>query len=297
MYISDFLKWSPGRALPPHRQLFFSTHMEDTKASSTTYLVQDAQALGITSAPGSSWDDYPSMCPFFREVMRTTMTPKAFVELYYTASTFEKIFGLITARFEMVPIFRKEGKIFVELGKKSQAPYRPIFACMQSLLKHNLQTIEDNIRNNQRDSISRGFQNIAFVTASRVKMTTEVVSERFNALSSFTRPQYGEDVQSTSVDGFFPYFSNRSDALGEIMFYFHHSNLKGPALVTAPVQEREAAITFLRARSTLHTFDKFCAVCGKTGGLLKCPCKRVRYCCAECQHADWPEHRAGCSGK
>ena len=263
----------------------------------TNYLVQDAQALGInTSAPGVSWDDYPSMCPFLREVIRTTMTPKAFVELHYTPSTFGKIFGLITTRFETVPIFRKEGNIFVELGKHSQAPYRPIHTCMQTLLKHNLQTINDNIRNNKRDSISNGFQNLAFVTESRVKMTTEeVVSERFNALSSFTLQQYGEHVQSTSVDGFFPYFSNRSDALGEIMFYFHHAKLKGPVLVTAPVEEREAAITFLRTHSTLHTFDKICAVCGKTGGLLKCPCKRVRYCSAECQHADWPEHKAGCA--
>ena len=264
----------------------------DTKGN---YLVQDAQALGITSAPGGSWDDYPTMDPYMRELMRTSMTPQAFVVLHYTPSTFEKIFKLITTRFETVPIFKKEGNIFVELAKRSQAPYRPIFACMQTLLKHNLETIQHNIRNNKQDSISTGFQNLAFVTESRVKMTTETASERYNALSSFIRPQYGGDVRSTSVDGFFPYFSNRSDALGEIMFYFHHAKLKGPVLVTAPVDEREAAIAFLRAHGTLHPFDKFCAVCGRTGGLLKCPCKRVRYCCAECQHADWPEHKVGCT--
>jgi hypothetical protein len=259
------------------------------------YSVQDLQVVGITSAPGLSWDDYPLMDPIMRELMRITMTPQAFIKLHYTPSTFGNIFKLITTRFETVPIYKKEGNIFVELGKKSQAPYRPIFANAQTLLTHNLQTIQDNIRNNKQDSISTGFQNLAFVYESRVNMTAETGSERYNTLSSLIRPQYGWDVVSTTVDGFFPYFSNRSNALGEIMFFFHHAKLKGPALVTAPVEEREAAITFLRTHSTLHTFEKYCAICGKTGGLLKCPCKRVRYCSVECQHADWPEHKAGCA--
>jgi hypothetical protein len=159
-----------------------------------------------------------------------------------------------------------------------------------------------------------GFQNMSFVTATRVKIaadedddgasassneeaasSNETASSnekaassnhRFAGLSSFIRPQYGGDVHATTVDGIYPYVSNRSDVLGEMMFYFHHAKLKRTVLVTAPVGEREAAISFLREHSTLHPFDKFCSVCGKTGGLLKCPCKRVRNCGAECQRAD-----------
>ena len=265
------------------------------------YLCYDSQTI-TTAIDGSglSWDDYPLMSPYLREVMRAHMTPKAFIELHHAPSTFGNIFRLIGTRPETVPVFRKEGSIFVELAKRSHAPYRPILACMQILLKYNRSTIEKNA--GAARSIHDGFQNMAIVTECRTNLRsmddqTVVVAgaKRYEALSAFVRPRFGGDVHSTHTAGFFPYLSNRSDALGEIMFCFHHAARRTLVLVTAPIEAREDAIAFLRAHSTLHPFDKHCAVCGKTGDLRKCPCKRVRYCSAECQQMDWPEHKEeGC---
>ena len=263
------------------------------------YMCYDGQRITSTgNSPNPSWDDYTTMDPYLREVMRSQITPKAFIELHYAPSTFGNIFQLISTRPETVPIFRQEGNIFVELGKRSHAPYRPILACMQTLLKHNRQTIEANVFHTH-SLLHDGFQNMAIVTECRNHLLapTEKAPERFEALSIFVRHQFGSDVRLTSTTGFFPYMSNRSDALGEIMFCFHHAKRRTLALVTAPIEARKDAINFIRAHGTLHTFDKHCAVCGKTGDLRKCPCKRVRYCCAECQHVDWPEHKAGCNGE
>ena len=41
--------------------------------------------------------------------------------------------------------------------------------------------------------------------------------------------------------------------------------------------------------------SKRCAICGAGGKLKKCSgCHTVRYCGADCQQADWPDHRRTC---
>jgi len=38
-----------------------------------------------------------------------------------------------------------------------------------------------------------------------------------------------------------------------------------------------------------------CAYCRATGKLKNCAaCKKIKYCAAECQRADWPRHKPGC---
>lgn len=246
-------------------------------------LLGDLQSIGLGPDSPGSWHQYPSLTPEFQAFMSTAITPFAYYRLYFQPNTFENIFGLISQRFESLTIFRKDGWIFTQLeAKKLRSQYRPIFDAARVMLRRSKEEQHD----------IRQFVNMSFVFEQQLFLT-EGGPTRMEAFSK----EEGLSVQQHVLNGFFPYFSNRSDDLGEIMFIFHHAKLKRLALVTVPIDEREEAVHFIRTHGTMHTFDKLCAVCGKTGELLKCPCKRVRYCGAECQRAHWAEHMRVCRGE
>ena len=245
--------------------------------------------LGGCGGCGSSWYDYPGLPKDLQESMSATITPSAYFKLHHQPATFEKLFGFISQKFDALPIFRKDGWIFTQLeAKKLRSPYRPIADAARVMLKSSKEWMEHNIQTGNTTDISH-FVNMSFVFESKLLLSEDGVT-RMQELSAAS----GLSVERSVLNGFYPYFSNRSEALGEIMFFFHHAKLKSLALVTVPVEERDEAITFVRAHGTLYTFDKLCALCGKTGDLLKCPCKLVRYCGPECQHAHWAEHRMAC---
>jgi hypothetical protein len=258
----------------------------------TFNICADFLSIGLGEKSPDSWYDYPCLSKDFQEFMSATITPSAYLKLYHQPETFEKVFGFISQKFDTLPIFRKDGWIYTQLeAKKLRSPYRPIADAARKMLKSSKEWMERNVQEGRTRDISH-FINMAFVFESKLLLSDGGVSrmEELSAASGLT-------VERLVLNGFYPYFSNRSEALGEIMFLFHHAKLRCLALITVPIEEREEAVTFIRAHGTVYRFDKLCALCGKTGDLLKCPCKRVRYCGAECQHAHWGEHRRSCRGE
>ena len=256
----------------------------------TFNICADFHGIGLGADSPDSWYEYPMLTRDYQEYMSAIVTPSAYLKLYYQTDTFEKIFSFITQKFESLPIFRKDGWVFTELeAKRLRSPYRPIADVARKMLKSSKEWMERNLEEGNTRDISH-FINMSFVFESKLLLSDEEEGTRMEELSAAA----GLRVERSVLNGFYPYFSNRSEALGEIMFIFHHFKLKRLALVTVPIEEREEAVTFIRAHGTLYRFDKLCALCGKTGDLLKCPCKRVRYCGAECQRAHWAEHRRSC---
>ena len=253
----------------------------------------DLQAIGLGPDCPTAWDGYPDIPVEYREHLGATITPGACLRLHYLPDTFAEVFGLISARFEKIPIFRKDGVIFTGLeSKPSRSPYRSITDAVKDMLKSNHEWMERNIEIGNTKDISH-FLNMSFIFEVKLFLdeAEPIGPPRYE---SFT-DSAGRTVRRSVVTGFFPYISNRSDTLGEIMFFFHHAKLKRIALITAPIGERADAVNFIRAHGTLHTFDKLCAMCGKTGDLRKCEgCKSVRYCSKECQVAHWSEHKREC---
>lgn len=274
---------------------FFSDVSSEEVASK--YMLNNVQAAGVQ--PGMPWSAFPEISTEAQRVLESTYSTKAFIELHYVPETFDKLFNM-DKKFARLPIFRKDGSVFVQLASKTaRYPYIAIHNAGMERLQDNRKWRTRNVQTGNKPDIARFF-NMAFVS--------ETKSDRYVCQKT------GEEIRYSQVDGFFPYFSNRSDKLKEIMFYFHHKvnfyyyhhvlrqhnltaaaqDLKRVVLVTAPIDEREEAIGFLRAHGTIHAFDKLCAMCGKTGDLLKCKCKRVRYCGKECQMRHWAVHKVGC---
>ena len=104
------------------------------------------------------------------------------------------------------------------------------------------------------------------------------------------------------LHGYIPYFSFAADVFGdEIMYAFFHKSIGAVVLLMSTKADGHAS-----ANQVMHSmaeptpFGKLCAWCGGRswcdgGKLKKCPCKTVRYCGTECQHAHWADHRACCS--
>ncbi len=72
------------------------------------------------------------------------------------------------------------------------------------------------------------------------------------------------------------------------------------AATAASLQERfSGRYGVIRAKFRDTSFvEKLCRVCGKgaQGEKLRCcgKCKKVYYCCRDCQLADWPSHKSDC---
>ncbi len=248
--------------------------------SSIVYAYEEMHSVGIGPGSPVEWSAYSSINPFFREMLETLYTPAAYKALHYNPNTFKRIYELPgMMRFSALEIFKLEnGKFTPQLSHCSRAPYRPIFVAAQQMVKANHRNILQNLIERNTDDVSP-FVNMGFACETRVEGG-------------------GGVRRKVLFKGFFPYFSNSSAALGEIMFFFTRAETDRLALVTAPAGERQQAIEFIRAHGVIQFFDKVCAQCGLAASdLYKCPCKTVRYCCTECHHAHWPMHKPVCGWK
>lgn len=178
---------------------------ENNSVPQTRYMLNNVQAAGIS--PGQPWSAYNQISRDAQECNQNTLTTGAFIELYYQRETFDRLFNM-NKKFAELQIFRKDGNFFSQLVSKSlRSPYSVIHATGLKQLKANQTWMVHNIKTGNKADIAR-LINMSFVTETR--------------LNRYLCEKTGEVTQITEVWGFFPYFSNRSDALGEIMFYFHH---------------------------------------------------------------------------
>lgn len=246
------------------------------------YVQGDMRNIGAGSP--DTWSEYDRIEPNFREVIEKLYTPKAYKALHYHPNTFKRIFELPGMTFDKLEIFKLEDKNFaLKTSESSRSPYLIIFETARHMIKSIHRSMLQNIVARQVDDVSI-FVNMSFACETSIEWTPEPIG----------RSMSGTFFKQTTLKGFFPYFSNLSADLDEIMFFFTYANTDRIVLVTAPNHERKMAIEFVRKQGVMQFFDKVCAQCGKTGNLDKCPCKAVRYCCTECHRAHWPLHKVDC---
>ena len=259
--------------------------IQTTPEGNFLYAYEEMHDLGIGPESPATWGEYASITPSFRQVLETFYTPSAYKALHYNPNTFKRIYELPgMQQFEELEIFKLEknsNNDFIPLtSTSSRSPYAIIFAAARQMIRFNHRNILRNLIERRTDDVSP-FVNMGFVCESR----------RGNIPG-------GEEKRGILLAGFFPYFSNSSVELGEIMFFFSCARTNRLALVTAPNEERQRATDFIRAHGIMHLFDRICAYCGiAASDLYKCPCKAVRYCSTDCHHAHWPRHKAACGWK
>ena len=178
---------------------------EISEETPSRYFLSDVAGAGIQ--PGQPWSAFPEVSQDSHNILQNTYSTKACIELYYVPETIEKLFKM-DRKFARLPIFKKQGRIFVQLeSKASRSPYSSIHEKGLKLLDSNQEWMIHNIKTGNKADIAR-LRNMAFVSETK--------------LTIYKCKKTGEETQQTKVTGFFPYFSNRSEALGEVMFYFHH---------------------------------------------------------------------------
>ena len=250
------------------------------------------QGVGIgAGSPNTEWDAYPLLSAEMRGALDGMITPKAYKAMHYHKDTFAKLFGLGQMAFPDLLIYhigdtvarpptqtelpgftvvrRGDAPIELLLRESDRSAFLKVFAESRFVMEHNRRVFEHNLRSGN----------------------TEEVDALCGLGFSFALGRY-DTSPFLVLKGFYPYFTDGDS--NRIFFIFFHSTLSRLALISAPVTQREHALSFILEHSELHTFTKICAACGKTGGLRKCKCEAVRYCNHECQTLHWAAHKADC---
>ena len=124
----------------------------------------------------------------------------------------------------------------------------------------------------------------------------------------FKKMQKGNDCIKVVVTGncgsdkmigysvYYIYTAGNSDTL--IAFIHDHPTAEaGKVAMIASSDEKHhaAALAYITSNCYMTPFSKICCGCGQSGGnLMKCACRKVRYCSKDCQTTHWEEHRARC---
>jgi hypothetical protein len=248
---------------------------------------------GIGIGPGSpnNWSAYPALSPILRDALDGMMTPNAFKALHYHSDTFDKLFHLRRMRFNELPLFRIDQRSALpastELDGFTVVNYAG--SIVETLQTDDARAGFRAVFNRSRDMMGCNYR--VFIRNVREGNTQDVDS--LNNMGFSFSMHRSDQPPYLVLRGFYPYFSAGDG--DNVMLFFFHQVLECLVLIVAPVTEREHALNFIRMHGMLHTFDKMCALCGKTGGLLKCHgCKAVRYCDRECQAQHWMSHKAEC---
>ena len=269
--------------------------MSNSRSSGVFYTYEEMHNVGIGPGSPNSWEQYTRINPVFREALETLYTPAAYKALHYHPSTFKRLLELPGTPSDRIKIFRMDlsGDFVQKISEADRSPYIPIIERARVTMKANHRNILLSLINGRTDDVSI-FVNMGFACESAIEWADEP-GERAGPPRMMSIGGADPRFRRNVLKGFFPYFSNLSVKLDEIMFFFTHAETDRPALVTGPSSERQAVIGFIRKHGVMQFFDKVCTQCGKTGNdLYKCPCKAVRYCCQECYHAHWPAHKQVC---
>ena len=224
--------------------------------------------IGLGSENPNTWAAYPSLTPLSCEILDTVMSPAAYKALHFHQDTFERILSIDQVQFDGLSIFKcfDAGLVRQLESQSSRAPYIGRFEYARETVSRNRLIVAQNagdihLLENMSFAVSVGMEGAS--TAGRLM-----------------------------VKGFYPYFASMIEDLNEYMFMYFHSELDRIVMVSSTVPEN--AVQFMLKTGSVQVFDKLCGWCGKTGNLLKCPCKVVRYCGRECQLSHWPSHVDKC---
>lgn len=242
----------------------------DQNADGTLNMLLCARMREIGLNPGSpdTWDAYPALTPFMCEMLDSVMSPAAYKALHFHKETFERILSIDQTRFEQLPIFKcyGSGKIKQLQSQPARAPYVGPFEYARETVSRNRTSIALNTQD------INSIENMAFAVSAGMEGT-------------------GEEGR-LMVKGFHPYYAASFKDPTEYMFMFFHQELNQIAMATSTVPDN--AVQFMLRTGTMQLFDKLCSWCGKTGQLLKCKCKIVRYCGCDCQRSHWASHAHEC---
>ena len=249
------------------------------------------QGVGIGPGSPNSWDAYPLISPEMRSALSALITPKAYKAMHYHPDTFNKLFHLGQMAFSDLMIF--------QIKNKTAKPPSQTELTGFTVVKRGDASIELLLRDSDRSAFAAIFEgsraamdhNSRVFNRNLLAGNTEDIESLPGMGFSFALRRY-DNPPFLVLKGFYPYFSD-GDA-NQCFFIFFHSTLSRLALISVPTAKREHALGFILEHSELHTFDKVCAACGKTGGLGKCKCGAVRYCDVECQTLHWPLHKTEC---
>ena len=233
-------------------------------------MVVSSSMSGLGQSSSNSWDDYPEISEEMRASLKLFVTPNAYKKMRADPSTVENLLVLCHIPFKDLQITRltsSRSYVYLETPQ-ARAPYRMMFVHSQRVMRCNKLRLE-----------------IEPLESMSVILHTQPVVDSSSGTTK--RSMFG---------GFFPIYNLRITALGERACIFFDKASDRLVLVTADESvDRDNLYTFVRLHGLMHTFDKFCAFCGKAGDLNKCLCKSVRYCSRECQLGHWPEHKVDCS--
>lgn len=90
----------------------------------------------------------------------------------------------------------------------------------------------------------------------------------------------------------------RPEPSHSVLAFVHKDAGDGKVVMIATTSEAHhtAAMVYITTACHMTSFSKICCECGQTcGNLMKCGCRKVRYCSKDCQTAHWEEHRAKCA--
>jgi hypothetical protein len=106
------------------------------------------------------------------------------------------------------------------------------------------------------------------------------------------------DREEDVLAGYIAFYVFNDAGPGEESIYAFYN--KESSTVTMLTAIREDAMNVITMLSIVLPAGKVCCECGGRSAqgepkLKKCPCKKVRYCSKECQHAHWATHRVCCN--
>lgn len=225
-------------------------------------------AVEIIDPHAPTWAEFVRLSPEDERVMNSIMTPAGLRNMLASEQTFVGLLAACGQIFSATPVYTLTPQGFQELrGGAARARYAPHFAEMQQWVLRNHEIRAEYAASGH--SRPADFFNLSFAFPGG--------AEGFVGYVTYLR--------YTSVE-----------LLGdEHVFLFYHQGRRKAVLAVIPsIEQRSAGVAFMCAHGLVNAFDKVCAWCGHVGGLVKCPCRRVRYCGADCQRRHWELHKVLC---
>jgi hypothetical protein len=231
----------------------------------------------VRNPQGSTWSEFANLSTDEEAIMAPILSPRAFIRVLSTEQTFAHLMAIHNQIFANTPIFIStphptSHTTFQNLKGSGRDRYAPYFPLLQELMHRNQQTLTEAIH-------TKGSLKLSDLANLSIGFPRDA-SERVIGFTTFLR------------------YTDPENLGDERIFAFLHTRMRKIALVIASAPNLlDATMRFINAHTVTLPFDKVCGWCGRAddhAGLKKCPCRRTRYCGAECQRRHWAAHRLEC---